>query len=80
LHFYSAFYSRSVPHNVKLIIMQSNEAITQMTVEECVQVGMGVDSFINDIAGLCESLSLHDCEVLAPWLSGEYMRKPRLHH
>jgi hypothetical protein len=50
------FFASAPIHNV--VDNQSKEAITHMTAEVCAQVGIGVDSFINDIAGLCESLSL----------------------
>ena len=37
---------------------QSKEAITRMTEEVCSQASMEVDSFVSDIGGLSESLSL----------------------
>ena len=32
--------------------------ITRMTAEVCTEAGLRVDSFVSDISGLCESLSL----------------------
>ena len=37
---------------------QSKESLTRMTGEVCTQTSMEVDSFVSDIGGLCESLSL----------------------
>ena len=53
-------------HNFELICFcmqcivegQSKEAITQITEEVCTQAGMEVETFIDDIGGLCESLAL----------------------